>query len=109
MRAVIDIDSHFEPGSDWLKPYPRLAERLPKLDASLLAVDAIEKEAARASAGEPALVQIKVNALVDEDVADALYRAAQAGVRVDLLIRGMCTLRPGVPGLSETIRVRSVI
>lgn len=72
-------------------------------------IDRIEKEAARAAAGEPALVQIKVNALVDEEVADALYRASQAGVRVDLLIRGMCTLRPGVPGVSERIRVRSIL
>jgi polyphosphate kinase len=72
-------------------------------------IDRIEKEAARALSGEPALVQVKVNALVDEEVADALYRAAQAGVQVDLLIRGMCTLRPGVPGLSETIRVRSIL
>jgi polyphosphate kinase len=72
-------------------------------------VERIEQEAARASAGEPALVQIKVNALVDEEVADALYRASQVGVRVDLLIRGMCTLRPGVPGLSEGIRVRSIL
>jgi polyphosphate kinase len=72
-------------------------------------IDRIEKEAARAGAGEPALVQIKVNALVDEEVADALYRASQVGVRVDLLIRGMCTLRPGVPGLSDGIRVRSIL
>jgi len=69
----------------------------------------IEEQTERARAGAAALVQFKVNALVDEGVVDALYRASRAGVRVDLLVRGMCTLRPGVPGLSERIRVRSVL
>ncbi|GAA2514210.1 RNA degradosome polyphosphate kinase [Pilimelia columellifera subsp. columellifera] len=59
--------------------------------------------------GEDGLVQMKVNALVDEDLIDALYRASRAGVRVDLIIRGMCSLRPGVPGLSDNIRVVSVL
>ncbi|MGW4498869.1 RNA degradosome polyphosphate kinase [Micromonospora sp. NPDC004336] len=72
-------------------------------------VERIEREIAHVRLGMPGLVQIKVNSLVDEEITDALYRASRAGVHVDLLIRGMCTLRPGVPGLSENIRVRSIL
>jgi polyphosphate kinase len=72
-------------------------------------VERIGRQAARARAGRPAKIAIKCNALTDEIVIDALYRAAMAGVPVDVWVRGMCALKPGVPGLSETVQVRSVL
>jgi polyphosphate kinase len=72
-------------------------------------VERIEREAALARAGRPASIRFKTNHLVDEETIDALYRAGRDGVRIDLLVRTFCTIRAGVPGLSENIRVRSIL
>jgi len=69
----------------------------------------IKRETEIAAAGRPAAIIAKMNALLEPDIIAALYEASRAGVRIDLIVRGVCALRPGVPGVSENIRVRSVI
>jgi polyphosphate kinase len=108
-----------EVGADLTKLFNQLSGYAPKAKFRRLIVapvgmrtgliERIDGEAKRAAKGEPAWVKIKTNSIVDERTIDALYRASQAGVRVDLVVRGTCALRPGVPGLSENIRVRSIL
>ena len=77
------------------------------LQASI--IEKINREAANARAGKPARIVAKLNAIIDEDTMRALYRASRAGVKIDLIVRGICGIVPGVKGLSEHIRVTSIL
>jgi polyphosphate kinase len=87
--------------------YGRLLVAPARLRSGLL--ERIETQLERARAGQPARIQMKCNSIIDEVIIDALYRASQAGVPVDLWIRGICAVRPEVPGMSENIKVRSIL
>jgi len=98
---------NFLTGFSLQKEYKRLLIAPVNLRERMLSL--IEREREHAEAGRPARIAAKVNRLTDLDTIDALYRASQAGVRIDLIVRGACMLRPGVAGISQTVHVRSVV
>ena len=98
---------NFLTGFSMQKEYTRLMVAPVNLRKRMLAL--IERETEYALAGEPAHIAAKVNRLTDLAIIEALYRASQAGVKIDLIVRGACMIRPGIPGLSQTIHVRSVV
>lgn len=106
-----DVATVFEALARVTPPLGTLPGGLLVAPSSLLhgVLERIRRETAHASVGRPAAIAIKVNGLADREVVEALYEASQAGVQVDLVVRGICILRPGVPGLSERIRVVSVV
>lgn len=98
---------NFMTGFSRQREYTRLLVAPVNLRRRMLSL--IEREIAHANEGKPARIAAKVNRLTDLEIIDALYRASQAGVKIDLIVRGSCMLRPGIKGLSETVHVRSIV
>jgi polyphosphate kinase len=105
-RAVHDVFSFLTAYAENPSYEPLLVA---PLDLAENVIALIDREAEHARMGKPARIIAKMNALLDKTVVQALYRASQAGVEIDLIVRGICALRPGVRGVSENIRVRSVV
>lgn len=104
-----DAAAMFNYMTGYAKPIAMEKVRIAPLALRSTLVELIEREIANAKAGKPAHIWAKMNSLVDGAIIDLLYKASRAGVEVDLVLRGICCLRPGVPGLSENIRVRSIV
>jgi polyphosphate kinase len=105
-RAVHDVFSFLTAYAENPSYEPLLVA---PLDLAEKCVALIDREADHAREGKPARIIAKMNALLDKNIIQSLYRASQAGVQIELIIRGMCALRPGVRGLSHNIRVRSIV
>jgi polyphosphate kinase len=101
--ALFNLLTGYSQGHEWRKLVPA-PEHLHRRTLEL-----IEEQTERAKAGRPSRIFAKLNALVDYRVIEALYRASQAGVPIDLIVRGTCGLRPGLPGISDNIRVTSIV
>lgn len=93
----------------YARPEPMEEVSIAPFDLRKSLMNGIAKETENAKAGKPAAIWAKMNSLVDQQMIDALYKASKNGVQIDLIIRGICCLRPGVPGLSDNIRVKSII
>ncbi len=105
-RAVHDVFSFLTAYAENQSYEPLLVA---PLDLAEKCIALIEREADHARRGDPARIVAKMNALLDKNIVQALYRASQAGVEINLIVRGICALRPGVRGVSENIRVRSIV
>jgi len=105
-RAVHDVFSFLTAYAEHPSYGPLLVA---PLDLAEKCLSLIEREAEHARMGRPARIIAKMNALLDKNIVQALYRASQAGVDIELLVRGMCALRPGIRGISDRIRVRSIV
>ena len=106
-RDLTELFNYLTTGYRPKRAYHKLLPAPTVLKKALL--QKIDREIAHQAAGTPGLIQLKMNALEDVDITRALYRASQAGVKVDLIVRDTCRLRPGIPGLSDTVRVVSVV
>ncbi len=101
--ALFNLLTGYSQGHDWRKMV------VAPENLQTVTLDLINEQAELARSGQPSWIFAKLNALVDYQVIEALYRASQAGVPIDLVVRGVCGLRPGLPGISETIRVISIV
>jgi polyphosphate kinase len=113
------LSSDFDLGEDLNKLFNQLSGFAPLSEYKRLLVaprtvrsgllERIEQEIANQVAGKPAGIRFKLNSILDEEFVEALYRASQSGVKIDLIVRGICAVRAGIPGVSENIRIRSLL